>query len=193
MNGNTSGLQTWHARITHARTIDTNELAKEISKESSFTESDVKGLLAAFHGKLVEKLCRGERLHLEVIGYFSPTLRCRKEAGEITGPEPWHTLAVEFKTVKYRPEQRLKDEIENQFYVEREKWKRHSPRLDAQEVDSKVRAYLESHRFITRKDMETLFGFMRTMALTQLNRMKAKGTLRNENTLRNPVYVLNEK
>lgn len=176
----------YHARITHGRTVGTDELAQEICEQTSFTEGDVKGMLAVLHNKLVEKLSQGNRVSLDGIGVFRITLQC----GEIEEPKPHHTQEVGFKSVKFQADSELKKTIANRLELVREPDKRHSPKIDDATVPQQLESFFASHDFATRRDVEQLFGVTRTMAVRLIKKWIDSGILQNKGTRQNPVYML---
>ncbi len=68
--------------------VDTDTIAEEISKKSSFAQGDVKGLLVALSEELAKQMAMGYSVKLEGLGSFRPLLRMREGAEpELAGDE----------------------------------------------------------------------------------------------------------
>ena len=64
-----------HARVISQGKVDTNLLCKMISTSSSFSSSDVKGILEALNFWMNFYLSLGNTVELDGLGHFAPTLR----------------------------------------------------------------------------------------------------------------------
>ena len=68
---------TLHARAINTETVHTDELAKMIEGMSTFTAADIKGAIKAIGDRMFYYLSNSQSVHLEGIGTFSVTLKCR--------------------------------------------------------------------------------------------------------------------
>lgn len=182
------GEKKYHARVVTLATTSTDDLCQEIQSQTSLSPGDIKAVLIALNESLVFHLSRSNRVHLEGIGYFQPSLRPLKKIV----PGKTHSQSVWFKSIKFRADKQLRDSLKYAV-TRRSPVKNHSARLTDETVDKKVKTYLQDHDFIARKDVEELCQFTRSMALRHINRMIGEGKLKNRNTKKYPLYVWGEE
>ena len=65
-----------HARIVTNGTISTEELAEEIHGRSTLTTADIHATLISLSKMITEHLRRGDRVHINGLGYLQMTLQC---------------------------------------------------------------------------------------------------------------------
>ena len=95
---------TLHARAINIQTVDTNELARMIEGMSTFTSADIKGAVKAIGERLFFCLSNSQSVHLEGIGTFSVTLKCRP----IENKKDIRAASISFKNVEFRADPELK-------------------------------------------------------------------------------------
>jgi predicted histone-like DNA-binding protein len=186
-NSDFSGGKTgkYHARAVTYKTVTTNEVARNIQQSSSFTTGDIVGMLRALSDEIAKHLNESNRVYLEGIGYFQPTLGCRKD---VTDPGKTHAQNVSFKSVRFRADEELKEKLRYAMTI-RSELKNHSAALTPEEVDRRVDKFFRDGGFLTRKRLEELCGVNQSMAARHINRLKEEGKIRNINTFRQPIYV----
>lgn len=92
-----------YARIVRSVTHDTKALTDEISKRCTLTAADIKAVLQAASEAIRAHLAEGNRVHLDGLGSFYVSLRCKPEEGKkITARQ------VHFGQVHFLPEVPLK-------------------------------------------------------------------------------------
>lgn len=175
-----------HARIVGGRTVETTELSKYIQKHCTLTAADIKGTLAALSEVIAEKLKQGDRIHLEGVGYFQMTLGCEKTSN----PENICAGNVHFKSVKFRADSFLKEEMNTEVSFVRSEEKQHSEKLSDAAIDKKLISFFKDAQCLTRLRFERLCGFTKPMALKHLKRLVEDGKLENVGTPHNPTYML---
>lgn len=67
---------TLHARLVNQSTVRIDALCEEISNISSFSSSDVKGILDALKSRIAFHLKYGDIVELEGLGTFNASLKC---------------------------------------------------------------------------------------------------------------------
>lgn len=95
---------TLHARAINIQTVNTNELARMIEGMSTFTSADIKGAIKAIGDRLFFCLSNSQSVHLEGIGTFSVTLKCRP----VENKKDIRAASISFKNVEFRADPELK-------------------------------------------------------------------------------------
>ncbi|MCL3853584.1 MULTISPECIES: HU family DNA-binding protein [Parabacteroides] len=95
---------TLHARAINIQTVDTNELARMIEGMSTFTSADIKGAIKAISERLFYCLSNSQSVHLDGIGTFSVTLKCRP----VENKKDIRAASIAFKNVEFRADPELK-------------------------------------------------------------------------------------
>ena len=174
----------YHARVVSNKPVNTDELAEEIHAGCTLTVADIKATIISLSHKMAEHLCNGEKVHIDGIGYFQPTLKCP----ETRTPSATRAQQVRFKSVKFRADIKLTDQVKT-AHTERSQVKRHSAVLSDIEIDMKLTEYFLTNPVITRRDMERLCRFTTSTAGRHMVRLVKENKLKNINTYRNPIYV----
>lgn len=174
-----------HARITLNGKVNTNDIRHKIQERCSLTKTDVSAVLDALSHILGEELSNGRQVHLDGIGYFHPTLKCTEE---ITKETKRKNTKVALKSIRFRADQVLKNEIGNVEFVNI-KHNGHSEKLSNVEIDMKLRTYFADHQLMTRGDFQNICGFMKSKAMAHIRRLRAEGKIKNIGIPTQPVYV----
>ena len=95
---------TLHARAINIQTVNTNELARMIESMSTFTTADIKGAIKAISDRLYFCLSNSQSVHLEGIGTFSVTLKCKQQ---VENKKDIRSASIEFKNVEFRADPEL--------------------------------------------------------------------------------------
>lgn len=174
-----------HARITFNGRVGTDEIRSMIQGRCSLTETDVSAVLDALSHVMGHELAEGRQVHLDGIGYFHPTLMCTEDVTEETKRK---NTKVKLKSIRFRADQALKNEIGNVKLVNI-KHAEHSDKLSNVEIDMKLKAYFADHQLMTRSDFQHVCGFLKSKAMEHLRRLKAEGKIRNIGIPTQPTYV----
>ena len=175
----------YHARVVPNGRVSTDELAQEIQKECSLTVSDVKSVLIALADKMAEHLGEGRKVHLKDIGYFQVNLHCKEEVRTMHAVR---SETVEFKSVSFRADTNLKNNLKKQK-IRRSKNKPHSTPMTEAQMDEKLTEHFAQNPILTRRDFQFMCQQVRSTACRILRKMVEEGKLKNISTPRNPVYV----
>ncbi len=173
----------YHARVVSSSTTTTDEMAKDIHSRCTLTESDIKAVLHALGESLEEQLKEGNRVYLEGIGYFQMTLQCP----EIRSPKEIRAESIQFKTIAFRPEKKLKNALKSVRF-ERSPIKNHSNKYSEIELDEKLTNYFQDHHYFIRGDIERICGFTRWMANKRINELVVHGKIIREGLKSSPIY-----
>lgn len=186
-NPNSQGTnkKRYHARVVPSGRITTDQLAKEIQKESSLTVADVKSVLIALADKMSEHLGEGRKVYLEGIGYFQINLHCKEEVRTMNGVRSEN---IEFKSVSFRADIDLKKNLKQQK-IRRSRNKPHSMPITEKEIDEKLTEHFAQNPILTRREFQFLCLQVKPTACRILRKLVEEGKLKNISTARNPVYV----
>jgi predicted histone-like DNA-binding protein len=175
-----------HARITINGSFSAKQVREEIQYATSLTEGDVTAALAALSRVLARQLADGKQVHLEGIGYFYPTLKCK---GTVTADMNLRqrNRQVQFKGIKFRADQTLKNDL---GFVRLHHYRHdgHSDKLSDVEIDLRLHKYFATHKVMTRIHMQSACGFMPWKAKKELHRLVEEGKLRNIGRYNQPIY-----
>ena len=175
----------YHARVVPNGRVSTDELAQEIQKECSLTVSDVKSVLIALADKMAEQLGEGRKVHLKDIGYFQVNLHCKEEVRTMHAVR---SETVEFKSVSFRADTNLKNNLKKQK-IRRSKNKPHSTPMTEAQMDEKLTEHFALHPILTRREFQLMCTQVTSTACRLLRKLVEAGKLKNISTARNPVYV----
>lgn len=174
-----------HARITLNGSMETDEIRSRIQTRCSLTETDVSAVLDALSHIMGEQLAEGRQIHLEGIGYFYPTLKCK---GPVTRDMKRKNTLVELKGIKFRADQTLKNEM-GPIKLKNIRHEGHSNKLSTVEIDLRLKEYFKDHQILTRHDMQKICGFMPWKAMEELRRLRKEGKIQNVGRMTQPIYV----
>lgn len=93
-----------HARAINIQTVNTDDLADMIEGMSTFTSADIKGAIKAISERLFYCLSNSQSVHLDGIGTFSVTLKCRP----VENKKDIRAASISFKNVEFRADPDLK-------------------------------------------------------------------------------------
>lgn len=108
---------TLHARAINIQTVNTDKLAETIEGMSTFTVADIKGAIKAIGERLCFFLGNSQSVHLEGIGTFSVTLKCKQQ---VVNKKDIRSASIEFKNVEFRADPELKKRLRNARIERRE-------------------------------------------------------------------------
>lgn len=179
----------YHARVVNNGCVDSSLLAEEIEKENSLTQSDVKATLIALSQKLSEHLGKGERVHLEGIGYFQVTLSCdQKMERPSLSRKNEH---IHFKSVSFRADNQLKSQLQSKEIVHSNKGC-HSANLNPEDVDSILINHFKNSPFLTRRIFQDICKITISTACRMIKQLILNGKLKNISSPNQPIYVPGE-
>jgi len=179
------GEKSLHPRIFLNGKVSTEKLCHMVHARSSLTTGDVKSALDTLAQIFSEELREGREVHLEGIGYFYPTL---KSTQKVTRSTPLKTQKLALKTIRFRPDARLKGELAG-IHACQSKYTRHSQKLSEVEIDMRLKEYFSENHVMVRRDFQEVCCMMRTTAKMQLSRLREEGKLQNIGTRMQPIYI----
>ena len=174
----------YHPRLVNFQHVSTQKLAAEIHSATTFGEAEVEAMLMELSRCLGNHLREGHRVHLDGVGYFQITLQASEPIHSVEA----HADKVQLKTVNFQADKDIKSSRVG-IHMQRSKYKPHSATLSEEEVDKLLTKHFETNDVLTRRNMQSLCHFTRSMALRHLARLKEKGCLRNVSIPQQPIYV----
>ena len=179
-------LQPMYPRIVNKGTITTKRLVSDISQATSFTPGDVRGLLAALEDRISYYLSEGHHIQLGNMGHFSAGLAARP----VLDKKEIHAQTIFFGKVHFRVSPGFRKQCAG--FVERVRAGygfRRSADISSTERYRRLRVFLETNPFITRKDYSGITGLLKNKALNDLNLLVEKGILTTLGQGSHKVYV----
>ena len=179
-----------HPRIHYNGSTTTAELRRYIQESSSLTEGDVDAVLSALSHFVSQEMGYGRSVHLDGLGYLSPVLGCTET---VTSTTKNKHQKVKLKKIRFRPDKTF---MRRMGGINITCIKRNDPlvrRLTNDEIEQKIRLYLQTHGYIQRRNLETLCSLSTSTAKSHLNRLCKAGVLVNRGMRNQPIYYLREE
>lgn len=174
-----------HPRIFLNGKMDTDKLCRMVHDRSSLSVGDVKSAIEMLTQICGEELREGREVHIEGLGYFAPILRGTQK---VTRSTPHKSMKLELKTVGFRPDVRLRGELEG-VKAKQCKYARHSESLSEVEIDMRLKEYFADHDVMIRYNFQEMCGTTRTTANRHLRRLLEEGKLLNVGRRLQPIYT----
>lgn len=184
------GVIKLHPRIRYNGSTTTAELRRYIQESSSLTEGDVDAVLSALSHFVSQEMGNGSSVHLDGIGYFSPVLGTTET---VTSTTKSKHLKVKLKSIHFRPDKAF---LRRMGGIQIHCVKLNDPlakRLTDDEIEQKVRLYIQKHGYLQRRDLESLCSLSISTAKRHLNRLCKAGVLVNRGMRNQPLYYLKEE
>lgn len=179
------GIIKFHPRIHYNGSTTTAEMRRYIQNSCSLTEGDVDAVLSALSHFVSQELSDGKSVHLDGIGYLSPVLGCTET---VTSTTKNKHMKVKLKRIRFRPDKIF---MRRMGGINITCIRQNDPlakRLTDEEIEQKVRSYLQKHDFLQRRDLETLCSLSTSTAKRHLNRLCKTGVLVNRGMRNQPLY-----
>ena len=155
--------------------VSMEQLYYRVHERSSLSVGDAKSAIDTLTQLCGEELREGREVHIEGLGYFSPTLEATQK---VTRKTKNKHLKLRLKGVSFRPDIRLKAALAG-VTATQSKYTRHSLRLSEVEIDMRLKEYFTEHELLLRIDFQELCGMARTTANNHLQRLQKEGKLTN--------------
>lgn len=152
--------------------VDTKDISKILSADTSFSEADVIGLLKALSDRLATELSRGHSVKLDGVGVFTPSLKFVQEDSENNVLEEDDSKRVELGTINFRPDKHLISSVNSQLDLVKSSYAslRSSKKFSPEERLGLAVEYLKSHSSISVREYQNLTGLRRTTAAIELKK-----------------------
>ena len=175
-----------HPRPVLAMPMETDDITSHIEHASSMSRGDIRGVLAELSRVVAYGLGRGQRVHIEGLGYFWITLESTEPIYHAT---PQKSHKVRLKSIRFQPEKSLLESIPHPGFSRMERGD-HARTLTDEDIDRLLAEHFATHLVLTRAQAQRLFSLTRNTTYRLLHRLVDEGRLRNEGTTRMPMYVL---
>lgn len=153
-----------HARVANTKTVSIADMEEAVQKSTSLTKTDVKAVVHEVGERFLEALQKGNRVHLEGIGYFQMTLVCPPD---IKDKNDARAESIHFKSIAYTPEKDLRRKLAATTFVRSERGEHTVVRSDV-ELMGILTDYFKDHEYITRYDLERVCGMTRSTAFRRI-------------------------
>lgn len=175
----------YYPRVVNRHLVKTREISAEIQHACSLTETDVNAVLYALSNSLSGYLRRGDRVHLQGIGFFDVTLTCP----ETRDPKKTRASQVTYKGINFRPDKELKCQVAD-LKAERGKVRSNrSSNLSETAIDMRLTEYFEEHPVLTRYDLQGVCQMTKITAIRCIQRLVEEGKIKNIGLKNQPIYV----
>ena len=176
---------TLYPRIPRSQTTGINQIAKEIQDASSFTVSDVRGLLVAFSEQMKRHLSMGDTVSFEGIGYFKPELATIER---VTPSTKFKGKKVYVDGVNFKADKQLVRQLRKTKLV-RTKAAWHSEELTDEIIETGLTEHFATQQMLTVKQFCLLFKQTGTTARRRIQALVEAGKLENIGRRALALYV----
>ena len=97
------------ARIVREQSVDLDQIAEEISGASTMSKADVLGVLQQLQVQMKAHLLRGASVKLDLLGYFTPSLRAKA----VATPDEVNAQSIKGVHINFKPSKWLSKEVKN--------------------------------------------------------------------------------
>lgn len=185
-----STRELYHPRPTHSQTIDTERLVNELREISGLSSSAVTAVLHGLNQALVRHLSEGDNVHIDGIGSFSISLT----APETTSPSATRASSIKIKSVNFRCDKELRDEVSQRATFVRDRFKTQSPEIKEADLIKQVAEYFKTNRSMTRQQFMNHTGLNHSTAIRRLSMLREQGYIANMSyDNHHPLYVATAK
>lgn len=153
-----------HARVADVHTVSMTDLSGTIQRSTTLTRTDLKAVMSEIGERFLEELQKGNRVHLEGVGYFQMTLTCPPD---IRHRDEARAEAIRFKSVSYKPEKDLRKQLKGTKFVRSDR-SGHTLNCSEGELAGILTGYFGNHDYITRHELENLCCMTRSTAYRRI-------------------------
>ena len=162
-----------HPRLVSSGTLYWDKFIERAKARSTFSPTDMKGIMQLFQDMMVDYLMAGYNIELGGIGTFSVSLQGRPEMEK----SKIRSESIHFKTVRFRASKELKERLKA-MPVFRDKEKASDPSyLPAEACEEELFHFLETNPYITSREYRTICGCSRSKAALDLRKYTQEGKL----------------
>lgn len=165
-----------HPRIVSKGTIDSRQLASDLSDSSTYGEGEVKGMITALEDKIFHYLKEGYEVKLGDMGYFSLKLKSRP----VNDPKKIRAYSISIDNVNFRTSSSFKKKLKGSKLVRAKNGFSQSKNISQDECRKRLMKYLEENLIITRRDYSIITGLLKNKALQSLESFIEEGIIEKE-------------
>ncbi len=170
------GKRTVFPRIKLSGQTNLDEIAENISHESTFTPAEIKGIVQSLAKTIAKSMARGNSVKIEGLGIFTPAIGLREDAEQNSkGEQRYNPTSLCINSVRFKADKALVAETDSMCELERsqEKFKQSSQKHTKDERLAMALAYLSENQFMTIDDYCALTGLLRYTASLELKNFAA--------------------
>lgn len=187
----TGEQQPLYPRFIPKGTIERKEFIDRVHLFTGISRSLLEGAMAAFMDELRDCLADGWTVELGQLGYFTPSLSCRRDVME---KKELRAASVALRGLNFRLSKEFYKELNKKMYLERHPQSASKPESAASllPVEQRFRLlddYLQQYPCINRAQYAGLTGRSYKQAVNDLNLFIEDGLLMRHGAGRNVVYV----
>lgn len=187
-NSNGKGEERHYAHLHEGTAMNADQLESHIEESCSLTKSDMKATLSALRAAMIRELSQGKRFHLPSIGSFSLSVDLNLPEGKPI--EKMRGDYISVRNLNFRPDTSMLREIKNNARFERADVSTQSNHYTEEYILKRMKDFFTTHAYITRRDIESLFGFRRSYATKWLKHFRESGVLKQSGPVNSAVYLL---
>ena len=183
-------------RLKSNGTVGLDELARECSRGTTFSEAEMKGVVTTLVEGMVRNMSRGFSVHIDGLGTLTPKIGLREEAESevLDGEAPKRNArSLHVTGVSFRPDKRLVRQLDSRCKLEKGAVSRirRSRYTEAQRLE-KAREFLRKHTVMRLGDYYRLVGLSRTTASLELRKWERdpETGITSEGSYATKVYLL---
>lgn len=187
----TGEQQPLYARFIPKGTIGRKEFIDRVHLFTGISRSLLEGAMASFMDELRDCLADGWTVELGELGYFTPSLSCRREVME---KNELRAASVALRGLNFRLGKTFYKELDKKIHLERDPHSASTPTSAATSLPMEQRLrlldeYLQEYPCINRAQYTRLTGRSVKQAINDLNLFIEDGVLRRHGEGRNVVYA----
>lgn len=187
----TGEQQPLYARFIPKGTIDQKEFIDRVHLFTGISRSLLEGAMASFMDELRDCLADGWTVELGELGYFTPSLSCRREAME---KKELRAASVSLRGLNFRLSKAFYKELNKKIQLERHpqsasKSASSIAPLTMEQRRQLLEEYLQNYPCINRAQYTRLTGRSVKQAINDLNQLIEDGVLMRHGEGRNVVYA----
>ncbi len=169
-----------------------DRLAEQISRRSSFTGADVKGVVTALGDLVAEHLGNGWGVWIDGFGYFTPSLGLREgfDPETVDGESKRNAMSIEVRGVRFRPDKELVSKVIDHCHLERgETIRIRSQKFTPEQRRAMAIDYLETNSHLPIRSYMAMTGLSRTTATNELRKWYEQGFIGAEGAHSHRRYI----
>lgn len=187
----TGEQQPLYARFIPKGTIEHKEFIDRVHLFTGISRSLLEGSMAAFMDELRDCLANGWTVELGELGYFTPSLSCRRDVME---KKELRAASVTLRGLNFRLSKAFYKELNKKISLERHpqsasRSESSAPALPVEQRFRLLEEYLQQYPCINRAQYARLTGRSVKQAVNDLNLFIEDGLLMRHGAGRNVVYI----
>lgn len=187
-NAGGDGAELRYVKLLPTPIRSRDELKEAISHRCTLTGGDIEAVLSALRDAALTDLSQGGRFYLPEIGYLTVSAAVKLPKGMNIEKVKGNYVCV--RNIRFRPERSLLVTVRRKARFQRMKGTTVSRRYAENEMEIALKAYLATHNFISRRDMQQEFSLTIYSARKWLNHFLDVGLIERIGLKKAPVYKL---